>query len=112
ADSAEATAWACRALLQELPSDREALRRLGEAHEAVGDSAGQLDTIEALLKVAPTPQEKLPLHQQAARLCEGAADLGRAAGHLERAVRMCPPGPELETVLLELARIYGADGRL
>lgn len=109
--SAETTAWACRALLQELPSDREALRRLYETQELQGDGAGQLDTIEALLKVAPTPQEKLALHQQAARLCDAAADLGRAASHLERAVRLCPPGPELEAVLLELARIYGSAGR-
>jgi tetratricopeptide (TPR) repeat protein len=109
---ADTLAWACRQLLSELPSDRDALRRLGDALVYQGDKKGLLDTVEAHLRVAPTPREKLPLHQQAARLYEEAGDLGQAAAHLERAVRLCPPGPEQEAVLLELARIYGLGGRL
>ena len=54
----------------------------------------------------------VPLHQQAARLWAEAGDLQQAANNLERAVRMCPPGPELETVQLDLARVYGQAGRL
>lgn len=109
---ADTLAWACRQLLSELPSDRDALRRLGDALLYQGDKKGLLDTVEAHLRVAPTPREKLPLHQQAARLFEEAGDLGQAATHLERAVRLCPPGPDQEAVLLELARLYGLGGRL
>ncbi len=108
----EATAWACRALLKELPSDRDALRRLAETQELSGDTRGLLDTLESHVKVAPTPREKLPLHQQAARLLVELDDLPRATDHLVRAARLCPPGAEQESVLMELARIYGLQHRL
>lgn len=110
----EVLSWACRALLQELPSDRDALRRLAEAEERLGQSAALIETLEAHAKIAPTPRDKLPLHLQLAQLLEqaGGENLARAAQHLERAVRLCPPGPESEGVLLELARVYGRQGRL
>ncbi|MCS6914486.1 MAG: hypothetical protein RMK29_13250 [Myxococcales bacterium] len=110
-DAAEPLAWACGALLRELPSDREALRRLIEALEILGDPTGQLEAVESALKVAPTPQEKLPLHQRAARLCEEIGDLDRAVQHLEKAARLCPPGPDQEAILLALAQVLGAAGR-
>lgn len=107
----EMTIWVCRSLLAELPSDRDALRRLSEALQLLGNKLDLLDVMEAYLKVAPTPREKLQLHRRIAKVAEDNADLARAVSHLERAVRICPPGPESEDVLTELARIYGRQGR-
>ena len=105
------TIWVCRALLAELPSDRDALRRLSDALALLGNKHELLDVLEAYLKVAPTPREKLGLHRQIAKVAEDAEDFARAVSHLERAVRICPPGAESEEVLKELSRIYGLQGR-
>jgi len=105
------TIWVCRALLAELPSDRDALRRLSEALGLLGNKSELLDVLEAYLKVAPTPREKLGLHRQIAKVAEDAGDLPRAVSHLERAVRISPPGGESEEALSELSRIYGLQGR-
>lgn len=105
------TIWVCRALLTELPSDRDALRRLSEALALLGNKSELLEVLEAYLKVAPTPREKLSLHRQIAKVAEDAEDLPRAVSHLERAVRISPPGTESEEVLSELARIYGLQDR-
>lgn len=107
----EMTIWVCRSFTTELPSDRDALRRLSEALQLLGNKIELLDVMEAYLKVAPTPREKLQLHRRIAKVAEDNADLARAVSHLERAVRICPPGPESEEVLTELARIYGRQGR-
>lgn len=107
----EMTIWVCRSFITELPSDRDALRRLSEALQLLGNKIELLDVMEAYLKVAPTPREKLQLHRRIAKVAEDNADLARAVSHLERAVRICPPGPESEEVLTELARIYGRQGR-
>lgn len=107
----EMTIWVCRSLLAELPSDRDALRRLSEALQLLGNKLDLVDVMEAYLKVAPTPREKLQLHRRIAKVAEDNADFSRAVSHLERAVRICPPGPESEEVLTELARIYGRQGR-
>lgn len=105
------TIWVCKSLLAELPSDRDALRRLSDALQLTGNKTELLDVLESYLKVAPTPREKLSLHRRIARIAEDNDDLARAVSHLERAVRICPPGPESEEVLSELARIYGRQGR-
>lgn len=105
------TIWVCRSLLAELPSDRDALRRLSDALALLGNKNELLEVLEAYLKVAPTPREKLALHRQIAKVAEDAEDLARAVSHLERAVRISPPGAESEEVLSELSRIYGAQGR-
>lgn len=110
-DGLEMTIWVCRALLAELPNDRDALRRLSDALALTGNKAELLEVQEAYLKVAPTPREKLSLHLQIAKVAEDTGDLARAVSHLERAVRICPPGPESEQVLSELSRIYGLQGR-
>lgn len=107
----EMTIWVCKSLIAELPSDRDALRRLSDALQLTGNKTELLDVLEAYLKVAPTPREKLALHRRIARSAEDHDDLARAVSHLERAVRICPPGPESEEVLSELARIYGRQGR-
>lgn len=107
----EMTIWVCKSLLAELPSDRDALRRLSDALQLTGNKTELLDVLESYLKVAPTPREKLALHRRIARIAEDSDDLARAVSHLERAVRICPPGPESEEVLSELARIYGRQGR-
>lgn len=110
-DSLGMTIWVCRALLTELPNDRDALKRLSDALQLLGNKSELLDVLEAYLKVAPTPREKLGLHRQIAKISEDNEDLARAVSHLERAVRICPPGPESEEVLCELARIYGLQAR-
>ncbi len=105
------TVWVCRALLAELPSDRDALRRLSDTLALLGNKVELLDVLEAYLKIAPTPRERLSLHRQIAKVAEDAEDLARAVSHLERAVRISPPGAESEEVLSELARIYGLQER-
>lgn len=110
-DSLGMTIWVCRALLTELPNDRDALKRLSDALQLLGNKGELVDVLEAYLKVAPTPREKLGLHRQIAKISEDNADLARTVSHLERAVRICPPGPESEEVLCELARVYGLQGR-
>jgi tetratricopeptide (TPR) repeat protein len=107
----EMTIWVCRSLLAELPSDRDALRRLSDALQLLGNKPELLDVLESYLKVAPTPREKLALHKQIAKVAEDTDDMARSVSHLERAVRICPPGPESEQVLSELARVYGRQGR-
>jgi tetratricopeptide (TPR) repeat protein len=107
----EMTIWVCKSLLAELPSDRDALRRLSDALQLLGNKTELLDVLESYLKVAPTPREKLALHRRIAKSAEDHDDLARAVSHLERAVRICPPGPESEEVLSELARTYGRQGR-
>jgi len=111
-DSIEMMVWVCRSLLTELPSDRDALKRLADALQLVGSKNELLEVLESYLKVAPTPREKLTLHRRIAKIAEDCADLARSVSHLERAVRICPPGPEAEEVLCELARVYGAQGRM
>ena len=111
-DSLGMTIWVCRALLNELPNDRDALKRLSDALQLLGNKSELVDVLEAYLKVAPTPREKLGLHRQIAKIAEDNEDLPRAVSHLERAVRICPPGPESEEVLCELARIYGRQARI
>ena len=111
-DSLEMMVWVCRSLLAELPSDRDALKRLADALQLVGSKNELLEVMESYLKVAPTPREKLTLHRRIAKIGEDCGDLARAVSHLERAVRICPPGPEAEEVLCELARVYGAQGRM
>jgi len=110
-DSLGMTIWVCRALLTELPNDRDALKRLSDALQLLGNKSELVDVLEAYLKVAPTPREKLGLHRQIAKISEDNEDLARTVSHLERAVRICPPGPESEEVLCELARVYGRQGR-
>ncbi|MBL8635696.1 MAG: hypothetical protein JNM40_20895 [Myxococcales bacterium] len=111
-DSIEMMVWVCRSLLAELPSDRDALKRLADALQLVGSKNELLEVLESYLKVAPTPREKLTLHRRIAKIAEDCGDLTRSVSHLERAVRICPPGPEAEEVLCELARVYGGQGRL
>ncbi|MBL9040427.1 MAG: hypothetical protein JNM83_02435 [Myxococcales bacterium] len=111
-DSIEMMVWVCRSLLTELPSDRDALKRLADALHLVGSKNELLEVLESYLKVAPTPREKLTLHRRIAKIGEDCGDLARSVSHLERAVRICPPGPEAEEVLCELSRIYGAQGRM
>ena len=111
-DSIEMMVWVCRSLLTELPSDRDALKRLADALQLVGSKNELLEVLESYLRVAPTPREKLTLHRRIAKIAEDCGDLTRSVSHLERAVRICPPGPEAEEVLCELARVYGAQGRL
>lgn len=111
-DSLEMMIWVCRSLLTELPSDRDALKRLADALLLVGSKNELLEVLESYLKVAPTPREKLNLHKRIAKIGEDCGDLARSVSHLERAVRICPPGPEAEEVLCELARVYGAQGRM
>lgn len=111
-DSLEMMVWVCRGLLAELPSDRDALKRLADALHLFGSKNELLEVLESYLKVAPTPREKLTLHRRIAKIAEDCSDLSRAVSHLERAVRICPPGPEAEETLCELSRLYGAQGRL
>ena len=111
-DSIEMMVWVCRSLLTELPSDRDALKRLADALQLIGSKNELLEVLESYLKVAPTPREKLTLHRRIAKIAEDCGDLVRSVSHLERAVRICPPGPEAEEVLCELARVYGAQGRM
>lgn len=110
-EGVQMTIWVCRSLLAELPADRDALRRLADALQLLGNKTELLDVLEAYLKVAPTPREKLSLHKQIAKVAEDTEDLARSVSHLERAVRISPPGPESEEVLSELARVYGKQGR-
>ena len=86
----EGVEWACDEILEQLPGDRDALRRLEAAFERGGEATeGKLvDILEQHAGAAATPAEKLPLLHRLAALYEKRGDAAAAADRLERAVRL------------------------
>ncbi len=86
----EGVEWACEEILEQLPGDRDALRRLEAAFEQAGEATeGKLvDILEQHAGAAATPAEKLPILHRLAGLYEKRGDAAAAADRLERAVRL------------------------
>ena len=82
--------WACVEILEQLPGDRDALRRLEAAYERAGEPAEArlVEVLETHAAAAATPAEKLPLLHRLAALYEKQGDAAQAADRLERALKL------------------------
>ncbi|HXU71921.1 MAG TPA: tetratricopeptide repeat protein, partial [Polyangia bacterium] len=86
----EGVEWACEEILEQLPGDRDALRRLEVAFDKGGEASEEklLAILEQHAGAAATPAEKLPLLHRLAALYEKRGDAAAAAERLERAVKL------------------------
>ena len=86
----EGVEWACDEILEQLPGDRDALRRLEAAFTQAGEAGeGKLvDILEQHAAAAATPAEKLPILHRLAGLYEKRGEPAAAAERLERAVKL------------------------
>jgi tetratricopeptide (TPR) repeat protein len=82
--------WACLEILEQLPGDRDALRRLEAAYERNGPEAEPrlIEVLETHAAAAATPAEKVPLLHRLAALYEKQGNAADAADRLERVVKL------------------------
>jgi tetratricopeptide (TPR) repeat protein len=82
--------WACLEILEQLPGDRDALRRLEAAFEREGEKAEErlIEVLETHAQAAATPAEKVPVLHRLAALYEKHNDAEQAADRLERALKV------------------------
>ncbi len=86
----EGVEWACGEILEQLPGDRDALRRLEAAAERGGEAAEPrlIEVLEAHAGAAATPAERIPLLHRLAALYEKHGDAAAAAERFERIVKL------------------------
>jgi tetratricopeptide (TPR) repeat protein len=86
----DGTEWACLEILEQLPGDRDALRRLEAAYERAGESTEQrlIEVLESHAQAAATPAERGPLLHRLAALYEKHDAVAEAAERLERAIKV------------------------
>ncbi|MCU1280279.1 MAG: Tetratricopeptide 2 repeat protein, partial [bacterium] len=82
--------WACTEILEQLPGDRDALRRLEAAFERGGEATEErlIEVLEQHAAAAATPAEKVPLLHRLAALYDKRGDAAAAADRLERVVKL------------------------
>jgi golgin subfamily B member 1 len=97
--------WACVEILEQLPGDRDALRRLENAYEKAGESAEErlIEVLESHAQAAATPAERVPLLHRLAALYEKRDDAASAADRLERALKLDKNDAKAQDAL---ARLY------
>ncbi|MCU1282761.1 MAG: Tetratricopeptide 2 repeat protein, partial [bacterium] len=86
----EGVEWACSEILEQLPGDRDALRRLEAAFEKAGEAAEPrlIEVLEQHAGAAATPAEKVPLLHRLAALYDKRGEAAAAADKLERIVKL------------------------
>ncbi|MEO6954763.1 MAG: hypothetical protein ABI321_23385, partial [Polyangia bacterium] len=80
--------WACEEILAQLPSDRDALVRLEQGHEAEGEIDDWLRVVEQHAAAAATPAEKIELTRRLAQRYEERNELALAAERWERLLKL------------------------
>ncbi|HEX6838147.1 MAG TPA: tetratricopeptide repeat protein, partial [Polyangia bacterium] len=82
--------WACGEILEQLPGDRDALRRLEAAFEKGGEATEEklVEILEQHAAAAATPAERVPLLHRLATIYERRGDAASAADRLERIVKL------------------------
>lgn len=103
----EGVEWACGEILEQLPGDRDALRRLEAAFERGGEATEErlVEILEQHASAAATPAERVPLLHRLAALYEKRGDAAAAAERLERVVKL---DKHDHKALEALGRIYTA----
>ena len=86
----EGIEWACGEILEQLPGDRDALRRLEAAFERGGEATEErlVEILEQHANAAATPAERIPLLHRLAAIYERRGDAAAAADRLERIVKL------------------------
>jgi tetratricopeptide (TPR) repeat protein len=82
--------WACGEILEQLPGDRDALKRLTAAYERAGQAAEPrlIEILESHAQAAATPAEKIPLLHRLAALYEKRDEREAATERLERLLKL------------------------
>ena len=80
--------WACEEILAQLPSDRDALVRLEQGHEAEGEIDDWLRVVEQHAAAAATPNEKVELTRRLAQRHEERSELALAAERWDRLLKI------------------------
>ncbi|MGZ3428495.1 MAG: hypothetical protein ACXVCV_17705, partial [Polyangia bacterium] len=86
----EGVEWACGEILEQLPGDRDALRRLEAAFEKAGEAGEErlIEILEQHAGAAATPAEKIPLLHRLAALYDKRGNAAAASDKLERIVKL------------------------
>ncbi|HEX9101777.1 MAG TPA: hypothetical protein VF997_06215, partial [Polyangia bacterium] len=86
----EGVEWACGEILEQLPGDRDALRRLEAAFERGGEATEDklIEILEQHAAAAATPAARVPLLHRLAATYERRGDAATAAERLERIVKL------------------------
>ena len=86
----EGVEWACGEILEQLPGDRDALRRLEAAFERGGEATEEklVEILEQHAAAAATPAERIPLYHRLAAIYDKRGDAAAAADRLERIVKL------------------------
>ena len=84
----EGVRWACEEILEQLPSDRDALVRLELGHEAEGEIDDWIRVVEQHAAAAATPAEKVELIRRLALRYEERNELALAADRWERLLKL------------------------
>ncbi|HZS37808.1 MAG TPA: tetratricopeptide repeat protein [Polyangia bacterium] len=109
-DDVDGVVWACEEILQALPGDRDALKRLEHAYEQSGDDGEEplIGILEKHAQASATPAERAPIYHRLAALYEKRGDLPQAADRLERALKLDKNDAKAQDAV---ARVYEAMGR-
>jgi tetratricopeptide (TPR) repeat protein len=99
------TIWACEQILEVLPGDRDALKRLEHAYRLEGASAEDalVTVLEKHAQVAATPAERVPVLHQLAAIFDQRGDLVAAADRLERILKLDKSDAKAQDAI---ARVY------
>jgi len=86
----EGVEWACGEILEQLPGDRDALRRLEAAFERGGEATEDklVEILEQHAGAAATPAERIPLLHRLAAIYERRGDVAAAADRYERVAKL------------------------
>jgi tetratricopeptide (TPR) repeat protein len=104
-DDPDGVVWACEAILEILPGDRDSLRRLAAAYEKSGPDGeeGLVKVLESHAQAAATPTERIPLLHRLAVLHERRGEYPQAADRLEKLLKLDKSDGKAQEAI---ARIY------
>jgi Tfp pilus assembly protein PilF len=113
-DDPETLSWACSALLELIPGDRDSLARITAAARRHQDDEALLQALDRHAASAALPAERAPLLVEAASVAERLEDLDGAAERLEKALKHDRNHVEAAVALarVQAARGHAADAAL